>query len=91
MRHALASIECGVDRCENTQLERDELYAVVQDIRTVMSVAPEVPDTQLADLIFEVLRTSGGTTHEYDQPTPGSEAFCQQCALWEAEQCRRHA
>jgi hypothetical protein len=60
-REALALLETTLDLYEGERLELEELRNIVYDLRAVLSVTAEVPDTQLPDLVWE--RINGGTTH----------------------------
>lgn len=61
-RQAISCLDRALDLSEAQRLERDELRMVIDDLRAVMSVAPQVPDGHLADLLWERLRSLGGTT-----------------------------
>lgn len=65
-RRALTILEDTLDQAEGERLELQLLQEVIADLRAVMSVAPEVPDTRLPDLVWERLRR-GGTTHAHTE------------------------
>lgn len=65
-REALAVLDAHLDHDEADRLELEDLRMVIDDIRAVMSVAPELSNGHLADTIYGRLHPRGTTDADID-------------------------